>query len=310
MSETANDAQNFAEAIAAATSVPAEPAPVAAPEAAPAAPAADQVVAAAPPVADPKLAALLEREASVDAKLAEAKALLERLQAAPLQDKPKAPAKKPPRLWADVIKEQDPDADPGAIAEQLWYEKLGRDKAPAEYQARILAAEVAHDVDSKLSEVNTKLEQLSRAQEQLNIERYRSHLAAEAPKLPADKTPLVSKLVSAKPSEAVEQLMEIADQIARREQRIPTHAEAAEALEKYLTQMRDLYAPVFGVAAPAPAAPTAQKTTSGPSTLWNNQVKEQPPKAAPDPNDDDALRRAAFAAMGVDPSMVDRVWRK
>lgn len=268
---------------------------------------------AAAVVADPRLEALLAREAAVDAKLAEAKALLERLQPKPEPTTPVA-KRKAPVNWAKAIQSIDPDADPGQVAEHLWYEKTGRDKAPADYKAHVAITETHEQLAAMREELEAKIAQISQVQEQANIDRYRAQVVAELPQL-APKYPLVSRLA---PAKAAEQLMQAANFIAVSEQRVPTPDEAAKALEAHLGKLAEEYAGVFGSASAPPATPAppeAKKPPQAAGTLWNADAgSNPPPKAGIDSNDDDALRRAALIAAGYSPAaaanVADRLWAK
>lgn len=237
---------------------------------------------------DPRIKALLDKEAQIDSKIAELKQLIE--QNKPAQEKPKSKPKF--RNWADFIRSEHPDVDLGRVAEEIWYSTVDPEKRPPEYKAKQELSSAYSEFSDMKTEMSSKLAELEKAQSQLAYNNYKNELSVQLTRLNNDKYPLVTAVLKAKPSLAVEQAMGIAESVANTEQRVLTHEQIAEAYEKWLGGFKSEYEFLF--------ASSTGKSPKSDNSLYSTQLAtKQPPKALIDPNDDDALFKRALIEAGL-----------
>lgn len=278
--------------------------PVAAPEATP--------VAAPTPDLDPadkRVQALMAREADVRAQLAElrtAQAESAQLKAdvAAFHDAKRRFRTNP----ALLVRSLAPDADKAALTQtvkDLWYD-IHPDSAPPEFHPTKLARETQSEVEGLRAELAAVTKRQSEAQaQQASQEAERAYVASLqsfATAVP-DSLGRVKTLATQKPDMAARLMYQAATSIAAAEERIPTPAEAAQAVELYLADLA--YAPA---AIPAPTAPppASAQSAAAPTSLRNSHSAAQAGRTPVDPNDDLVRRRNALAVAGLPTDLFDR----
>ncbi len=275
-----------------------------------AAPPAPQTSPAAPP--DPKLQALIDREANIVSKEQTIKEYEESIRQ--LQSRMSEYESAKAAFAADpvsYIRSLVPDIDLDDLAKTLWYERLGS-AAPPEYRAikearaaRVdaLKSRSAFETLQKRTAEDDARKQADAAEAQY-VDGLRGYLAS----VPSS-FPLVQHLATQKPDVAVRMMHDAARMIAPGLGRRPTTEEAAQAVQKYLDEIG------YVAPAPVPAAPTqtpASAPATPPTTIRNSHSAVQPGRVPPDPNDPRVLRKQGLQAMAEalgDPSLADiPVW--
>lgn len=264
-----------------------------------------------PPAPSPKelerIAALDAREAKVREAEARAKALEAR--EAALTEREGRTAKQ----WASF--ESDPvghimsmrpelsSSEAAAVAEKIYFHALG-DKAPPEHRTKQEVAKAKTEISSEVEKLRAEIQELresrARAEQEQQVASYRAELRSGAES--AADAPIVASLVKRNPARAEEMLFEVARQAAvesakagDKEPVVLTAAQAAAKLEAILKAQRD---ELFGPATESKTEPNVQKSAPS-TTITNRDASIQPNRAAPDPDDDRALRKAALEAAGL-----------
>lgn len=272
------------------TNAPTPPATETAPQSAP-------VAAPDKPASDPAIAALLEREAAIEAhkaKVDEAEALLrDKYQAYLDFEKARADFKRDPAAFVRAL---GPDVALADVAERLYMEELG-DAAPIEHRIKAETTQVSREVQELRAELERERQYRIAAQQEQQRNEYRQALKAHA--VDAAKQPLLANLAKLNTDRFVQELYTEAyeEAVRTKGEVVLTPAQAAERAEARLARVRD---ELFGPAAVAQTqgVPAAEKPAAS-TTLWSADVgSEQAPKKAPEELDDRAQLEAALKASG------------
>ena len=280
------------------------PAP-AAPAAQPAAPVAD----AGATTPDPKLEALLAREAKViegEKAFKENQALVEQLyqQMSDFEAAKRDFAANP----IAFLQALQPDLNLDSLARTLWYEKLG-EAAPIEHR-------ITQNVRAELQEVRKTRAELEAERRRIAEENARKEAdAAEARRVEELRGYLASvpsayasvqHLAKQKPDVAVRMMRDAARMIAPGLGREPSSEETANAVQKYLDE-------IGYVSTPVPVPPAAEQTQASaqstpPTSIRNAHSAVQAGRIPPDENDPKVKRRAGLQALAEvmgDPSLAN-----
>jgi len=197
------------------------------------------------------------------------------------------------------IRALHPEIDLDDIAKALWYEKLGT-AAPLEHRLTQQVRAATHEVHKTRAEFEAERQRIAEenarkeadAAEARRVEELRGYL----PSVPSTLAS-VQHLAKQKPDVAVRMMQDAARMIAPGLGRKPTDEETAKAVQKYLDDIG------YVVPTPAPVPATAAQTqasaqsVSPPTTIRNSHSAVQAGRIPPDENDPRVKRRAAFQAL-------------
>lgn len=263
-----------------------------------------------PATPDPKLEALIAREAKVveaEAAFKEHEAFLADLdQRTRTFEQAKRDFAANPIAFLQALQ---PDINFDSLARTLWYEKLG-DAAPIEHR-------ITQNVRAELQEVRKTRAELESERQRIAEENARKEAdAAEARRVEGLRGYLssvpsayasVQHLAKQKPDVAVRMMRDAARMIAPGLKREPTAEETADAVQKYLDEIGYVASSVPVPATPAQTQASAQPA-SPPTSIRNSHSAVQAGRVPPDENDPRVKRRAALQEMAAvlgDPSLAN-----
>jgi len=212
------------------------------------------------------------------------------------------------RMRADpvaYIRSIAPDLDLRQLSYAAWYAADGKEP-PADIRLQQQVAATRYELeDLRTQTVGQSTRQAEAAAENARQQQALNMFANEVRTIvvdPAAKYQHVTKLAKKSADKAVERAIEKARQIAIRDNRVPTAAEVVAAIDMDLGELAEAMGLAAEQTAPPPpvAASAPQASTQSPTTLRNNHSGVQPSRTDADPFSEDALRRLAYAEVGVD----------